>query len=813
CSSPPPPTGTNLLVNGGFETSISPWVMSGAGAFYVANGSYPQAGTGYAYLGNANSVTGQIYQQIAIPAGAAPRLSFYLNVASAETTTTTQYDKLFVEILNSSGTLLSTLATYSNLDKASAGVYSQKGPFNLAAYAGQTVRVQFRTTTDSSAITTFRLDTAAAQNSCSTITVTNPAINTGTAGTAFSQAFTQTGGSGTMTFSTTSALPAGLTLSSAGVLSGTPTQSGSFPITVKATDANSCSGTGATYTLTINCPTITLSGLTGGAVGTAYNQTVTATPAGGGYTFAVTAGALPAGLALNSATGAITGTPTTAGTSNFTITATGFGGCTKAQAYSLVICSVITVNPATLPGGTVGTAYANQTVTASPAGTYSYSIVSGALPTGLTLNASTGVISGTPTAGGTFTPTIRATGAGGCFGQRAYSISIACATVTVNPATLPGGTVGVVYPNQTITASPASTYTYSVVSGALPPGLTLNANTGVISGTPTAGGTFTPTIRATGLGGCNGQRTYTISIPCTTITVSPATLPGGTVGTVYPNQTITASPAGSYTFSVVSGTLPTGLTLNATTGVISGTPTAGGTFTPTIRATGAGGCTGQTAYTISIACATVTVNPATLPGGTVGTVYTNQTITASPSSTYTYSVVSGALPTGLTLNASTGVISGTPTAGGTFTPTIRATGLGGCNGQRAYTISIACPTVTINPATLPAAKSGTAYSQQLTANIAGTYSLQTGPLPTGLTLSSAGLISGTTSQIGSFSITVKLTAGTCTGTRAYTLTVGAAALAMRTALAQIADYDGDGKSDPALWSAQTGEWRIVLSGD
>ncbi|CAN5580690.1 hypothetical protein BH20ACI4_BH20ACI4_01610 [soil metagenome] len=85
-------------------------------------------------------------------------LTFWLNVTSSETTTT-QYDKLFVEVRNTSGTLLTTLATYSNLNKGTAGVYSQKS-LSLAAYKGQTVRVQFRSTTDSSLATTFRVDSA-----------------------------------------------------------------------------------------------------------------------------------------------------------------------------------------------------------------------------------------------------------------------------------------------------------------------------------------------------------------------------------------------------------------------------------------------------------------------------------------------------------------------------------------------------------------------------------------------------------------------------------------------------------------------------
>ncbi len=155
----PTPSGSELLVNGGFEGSASPWVGSGTGYFYIANGNYPQAGTGYIYFGVNNNTSGQSYQTVTIPSTATGTLTFWLNVTSSETTTTTQYDKLFVEVRNTSGTLLTTLATYSNLNKGTAGVYSQKS-LSLAAYKGQTVRVQFRATTDSSLATTFRVDSA-----------------------------------------------------------------------------------------------------------------------------------------------------------------------------------------------------------------------------------------------------------------------------------------------------------------------------------------------------------------------------------------------------------------------------------------------------------------------------------------------------------------------------------------------------------------------------------------------------------------------------------------------------------------------------
>ena len=176
---------------------------------------------------------------------------------------------------------------------------------------------------------------------CQTITVTNPVTNTGTAGVAFSQTFTQSGAHGAATFSTASTLPTGLSLSTAGVLAGTPGQIGSFPTVVTVTDANSCTGTGATYNLTIVCPTITVTRTGGGSFpagiyNTAYTgQSVTASGSSG-FTFGVTVGALPTGLSLAMA-GAISGTPTATGAFTFTVTATDQYGCTGSQAFTIHI--------------------------------------------------------------------------------------------------------------------------------------------------------------------------------------------------------------------------------------------------------------------------------------------------------------------------------------------------------------------------------------------------------------------------------------------------------------------------------------------
>jgi hypothetical protein len=149
-----------LIVNGGFEGSSTPWVLSG-GALR-STGSFPHSGTGYLIVASADNDIGAAYQQISVPTGSAPSLTFWLNVTSSETTTTTQFDKLFIEVRNTSGTLLSTLATFSNLNKGTAGVYVLRGPFGLSSFAGQTIRVQFRATNDVSLPTTFRVDDVSA---------------------------------------------------------------------------------------------------------------------------------------------------------------------------------------------------------------------------------------------------------------------------------------------------------------------------------------------------------------------------------------------------------------------------------------------------------------------------------------------------------------------------------------------------------------------------------------------------------------------------------------------------------------------------
>jgi hypothetical protein len=163
----------------------------------------------------------------------------------------------------------------------------------------------------------------------------------------------------------------------------------------------------------------------------------------------------------------------------------------------------------------------------------------------------------------------------------------------------------------------------------------------------------------------------TSSAPTFTAATPPAT---GTVGTAY-SYTYRASGSPAPTFAVASGTLPTGLTLNATTGVLAGTPTAAGTFTFTVRASngvGTAAVSPSTTITITAAPAAPQFTAASPPGVAITGASYSYTYRASGSPAPTFAVASGTLPTGLTLNAATGVLSGKPTAAGVFRFRVRA---------------------------------------------------------------------------------------------------------------------------------------------
>ncbi|HWN99605.1 MAG TPA: Ig domain-containing protein, partial [Blastocatellia bacterium] len=343
---------------------------------------------------------------------------------------------------------------------------------------------------------------------------------------------------------------------------------------------------------------------------------------------------------------------------------------------------VLTVVTTNVPRGTKNEPYNFQFVAANGRPPYSWAIAQDSLPPGLSLNLS-GVISGTPTDVGNFAFTVRATDSAGASVLARFTLTILSDIPplrVISSGPLPQGSTGVEYSQQLFYTGGVSPVTWSLGTGSLPPGLTLGPARGIISGAPTDVSSFplpTFTVRVT-----DSTQTTAISDPIS-ITVVPGPLiilttgdlTKATVGSAYSFVLQRKGGDPPYTWAIASGALPAGLLLDTQTGTISGTPTEDGTFTFTVR------LRDQQPINVVSDTLRIIVDPAPLvitsagdlTSGRINVDYSYQLLFTGGKAPYTWAVASGALPTGLTLNAATGVISGKPTATGTFTFTVSLT--------------------------------------------------------------------------------------------------------------------------------------------
>ncbi|MCC6573977.1 MAG: putative Ig domain-containing protein [Planctomycetes bacterium] len=640
------------------------------------------------------------------------------------------------------------------------------------------------------------------------LVITTTTLPDGDVGTPYSELITATGGTGAgYTFTVTvGAQPSGLTLSSAtpsGTLAGTPNAAATYNFTVTVTDSGSGIDTQA-FTIVIADLTIVTTALPDGSQNVAYSQPIFAAGGtGAGYVFTLSSGTLPTGLSLGNGTpsGTLSGTPTATGVFTFTVLVTDSGSNTDTQAFTVNInLTELQIITTSLPDGVIGTAYSELvTATGGTDAGYTWTVSSGALPTGLAEADGTpsNTISGNPTTQNYYTFTMRVQDSGGNVATRFFQVRINAA-LTIPAFTMPAAQVGEPYSQPVISnGGSGSGYVWTLDSGTIPPGLNFTPTTGqftAIAGTPTTtvGSPFTFTMRITDGAANTATRAFTITVE-SDLTITTLTLPGGTAGTAY-NQNVTASGGSgagyAWTAPTVMGTLPTGLTLAGTgtpTTTLSGTPTGSGTFTFWIRVTDNATGTAQRAYTITIAAAggsleITTTSP--LPAATIGVAYTTNIVSTGGAGAHTWSIyVGSALPDGMTLGsgATTVALAGTPTTTGVYTFTVQVSAATGPQrATKTFSLTINGPTgvPVVTTTSLPSGRVGVAYSGGFLTGAYGTlpYSWAIiGALPAGITLgntSPVGTLTGTPTASGTFNITIQLTDNTAqVATRAVSIVI------------------------------------------
>src|ERR1035437_926223 len=527
-----------------------------------------------------------------------------------------------------------------------------------------------------------------------------------------------------------------------------------------------------------------------GAVGQGYAQAPSATGGIQPYTWSAT-GQIPPGLVLNSV-GTISGTPRSGGTYAFTLIVVDARQTSVSKPFSILITgsglTPVTVTTTTLPSSTVGQSY-SQTLTAT-GGTppYQWAVGTG-FPTILTLDAATDTISGTPTTAETFSFLVQETDSAKA--PATATVSLTTNNPPLNIATLApifSGTVGVPYV-QTFRASGGNPpYTWTIISGN-PGGMILDPSTGNLQGTPQTAGTFNFAVQAADRLGATATQSFSLVVNAPTMTVTAASsLPAGTVGVPYNQKLPLVANGGTppYAWSLIAGSVP-GLSFDPSILTIGGTPSTAGAFNFTIQATDSANLTATRSLSLTVNPASLSITTARqLPDARLNQPYTQSIAASGGLPPYRWST--SGLPAGLTINSTTGQITGTPTAAGSFGIAITVSDSALANFSDRFTLAVNLPSgpaVTISglPDTAAPAQQYTlyletdsAYPAPINGQAILSFSPDTGPadrtiqfstggttatfdVPTGSTTASVPLAVQTGTVSGTITISLRLEAG------------------------------------------------------
>jgi glucose/arabinose dehydrogenase len=511
-------------------------------------------------------------------------------------------------------------------------------------------------------------------------------------------------------------------------------------------------------------PQVTTASLPPGTVGTAYAALAQASGRPTPFNWSVASGALPAGLTIDNATGAISGAPTAVGTASFVLQVNTSAGRSGTRPFTIRVADPVTLAPASLTAAIQNQPYTQPLAALGGAGPFVWTINSGALPPGFTLSTSSGHITGTCSAVGNWTFVVDATDADARSGQLAYTLQV-IEELRLVTAALPDGNQSQWYAFSLAAAGGVAPYTWAAnASTPLPPGLSLGSSNGTLYGMPTGASATRLDFDIQDSAGqfvTAGLDLVIAPPPGSPPIVANTGLPDAVVDAPYNVTLAEAGGTAPFVWAADNASMPPGVTLSPSGPWVAGTPTSIGNWTFSVTVTDRFARTGSRNLTLSVVPVTrsITILTAGLPPGEIGVAYAPVDLLyegVNLSSQIRWDAIG--LPAGLSLQGVQNRISGTPTESGTFDVAVRVYDNQSAGVEAAATFTLVIDRVTVITQTLPGFTLGVGITLTLVAGNSSqhpTWHLVSGALPAGVVLDPGGTIHGTPTQAGNFTFIVR----------------------------------------------------------